>query len=123
MSSLTVLELTRVPRIEELMSLADKEELTKSIPLALNHWIHMSHNPDLFLEIISNLISRGTKISEKCGTELLEDIDKMKNLIQNMEGAKTHFRQEIYSLMFFLFVFISICTMIILPCIRFKYER
>ena len=87
-------------QIAELLPQADKKELTKSVPLALRSWIYHPSIPDTYFEIISDLIARGAEISELGKTELLEqiscyekfpaamragqeDIDKMKNLIQN----------------------------------------
>ena len=61
-------------QIEQLMPQASQAELNKSIVPTVHSWIRHFKNPEVYNQILEDLLARGAKLSDPEKQELLDDI-------------------------------------------------
>lgn len=62
-------------QIEELMPKASQDELNRSIAPIVHSWIRYFRNPEIFNNILEDLLARGAKLSDSEKQELLGYVD------------------------------------------------
>lgn len=61
-------------QIEQLMPQASPEELNQSIAPTVHSWIRHFKNPEVYNQILEDLLARGAKLSDPEKQELLDDV-------------------------------------------------